>query len=89
VIKSEAGRTVQNVKGQPGRPCSSTDDGNIAVLQAFTPSPNKSVKQCSHETDVCKTSVHHILQETFLMFTSPEDGQDGDEVWSIQFHLLT
>jgi hypothetical protein len=50
--KFEVAGTVQNVsKGQSGRPCSSVQDESVAtVLQAYTQSPRKSLRQCSRET---------------------------------------
>jgi hypothetical protein len=46
-----------------GRPYSSTDDGFVeTAIQSFTKYLRKSVRQCCHETGVCKTSVRHILQ---------------------------
>jgi hypothetical protein len=50
--KFEVNGTVQNVnKGRCGRPRSSAHDDSVAtVLEAYTQSPRKSVRQCSRET---------------------------------------
>jgi hypothetical protein len=48
--------------GRSGTPHSSTDNESAAtVKQAFTQSTEKSVRQCTCETGVPKTSVHGIL----------------------------
>jgi hypothetical protein len=57
-------RTVQNISmGRSGRCRGLTYDKRVArVLQAFTQSPGKSVRQCPRETGVPKISVNRILQ---------------------------
>jgi hypothetical protein len=64
VVKFKTNETVQNVnKGYSRRPRSSTYDGSVeAVLQVFTQSLRKAVKQWCSETGVCKASVHRILR---------------------------
>jgi hypothetical protein len=54
---------VQNInKGQSGRPCiSASNESVVTVIQALTQSPKKSVRQCSHEIGVPKTSVYCIF----------------------------
>jgi hypothetical protein len=50
--KFEVEGTVQKVnKGRSVRPCSSIhNESDVTVLQAYTQSPRKSVRQCNHET---------------------------------------
>jgi len=50
-------------KERSGRPRTATTLAtSTAVLQQFTRSPQKSVKQCSHETRVSQSSVQRILK---------------------------
>jgi len=50
-------------KERSGRPWTATTLAtSAAVLQQFTRSPQKSVKQCSHETGVSRSSVQRILK---------------------------
>ena len=61
--KFEVDGTVQDVsKVRCGRKRSSTDNENAdAVMQVFARSPNKSLRQCSREIGIEKSSVHRIL----------------------------
>jgi len=56
--------TVQNINmGRSGRRRDLTFNKRVAtVLQAFTQSPGKSVRQCPRETGVPRISVNRILQ---------------------------
>ena len=50
-------------KERSGRPRTATTLAtSVAVLQQFTRSPQKSVKQCSRETRVSQSSVQRILK---------------------------
>ena len=50
------------LKGRCGRKRSSTDTESAdAVMQVFARSPNKSLRQCSREIGIEKSSVHRIL----------------------------
>ena len=62
--KFEVDGTVQDVlKGQCGRERSSTDNESVdAVMQVFARSPKKSLRQCSREIAMEKSSVHRILR---------------------------
>jgi hypothetical protein len=62
--KFEAHGAVQNTnKGCSGRSRSSNFDGGVeTMLQTFTQSPSKSVRQYSRDTGVHKTSSHCILR---------------------------
>jgi len=57
--KFETHGTVCDVhKGRSGRPCTATSPASSAkVLEQFTCSPQKSTKQCAHETGVTRTSI--------------------------------
>jgi hypothetical protein len=73
---------MQNAKnGRSERPCISTNNESVATfLQAFTLHPKKSVRQCSRETGIPKTSVHRILRHvkyvTKLLHVMNEDNPD-------------
>ena len=56
-------RTVQDVlKGRCGRKTSSTDNESAdVVMKVFAQFLKKSVRQCSHEIGIKKSSVHRIL----------------------------
>ncbi|KAJ4432738.1 hypothetical protein ANN_21376 [Periplaneta americana] len=62
--KFEVDGTVQDMlKGRCGRKRSSTDNESVdAVMQTFAQSPKKSMRQCSHEIGISKSSVHRILR---------------------------
>ncbi|XP_042225978.1 uncharacterized protein LOC121868990 [Homarus americanus] len=62
--KFEAEGTVQNMhKNRSGRRRSSTGEENAAlVLQAFTQSPQKSVRHTARETGTSRASVYRILK---------------------------
>ena len=62
--KFEVDGTVQDVlKYLCGRKRSSTNNERaIAVLQIFALSPRKSLRQCSREIGIEKSSVHRILR---------------------------
>ena len=62
--KFEVDGTAQDVlKGRCERNKSSTDNGSAdAVMQVFARSPRKSLKQCSREIVIEKSSVHRILR---------------------------
>ena len=57
--KFETCGTVCDIhKGTSGRPCTSTSSTSSAmVLERFEHLPQKSTKQCAHETGISKTSV--------------------------------
>ena len=60
--KFEVDGTVQDVlKGRCGRKRSTTDKESAdAVMQVFARSPKKSLRQCSREIGIEKSSVHQI-----------------------------
>ena len=62
--KFEVDETVKDVlKGRCGRKRSSADNESAdAVLQVFTGSPKESLRQCSREIGVEKSSIHRILR---------------------------
>ncbi|KAJ4439897.1 hypothetical protein ANN_08026 [Periplaneta americana] len=62
--KFEVDGTVQDVlKRRCERKRSSTDNESVdAVIQAFAQSPNKSMRQCSREICMSRSSVHRILR---------------------------
>lgn len=62
--KFEVDGTVQDVlKGRCGRKRSSTDNESAdAVVRVFRQSPRKSLRQCSREIGIDKSSVHRILR---------------------------
>ena len=62
--KFEFDETVQDVlKGRCGRKTSSTDNESAyAVMQFFPLSPKKSLRQCSREIGIEKSSVHRIFR---------------------------
>jgi len=62
--KFEIDGTVGDVhKEGSGRPRTATTPATpAAVLQQFTRSPQKSVKQCSRETGVSRSSVQRVLK---------------------------
>ena len=68
--KYEVDGMVQDVlKGWCGRKRSSTDKNSAdAVMQIFTRSPNKSLRQCSCEIGNEKFSVHRILNMPPMVF---------------------
>ena len=84
--KFEIDDTVGDVhKERSGRPRTATTLATSAVvLQQFTRSPQKSVKQCSRETGVSRSSVQRILKSAKwkvyiprLLHAMNEDDTDG------------
>lgn len=63
--KFEEDGTVQDVhKGRSGRPRVSTSpDISDEILDRFTQSPRKSIRQCSRETGISRASVQRILKQ--------------------------
>ena len=66
----EVDGTLQDVlKGWCGRKRSSTDNESAdTVMQVFARSPKKSLRQCSREIGVEKSSVHLILYMPSMIF---------------------
>ena len=62
--KFEVDGTVQDVlKSRRGKKRSSTDNESVdAIMQDFARSPKKSLRQCSREIGIEKSSVHRILR---------------------------
>ena len=74
--KFEVDGTVQDLlKGRWGRKRSSTDNKSAnAVMQVFARSPKKSLRQCSREIGIEKSSVHRILraQKWYSISNNPD-----------------
>ena len=68
--KFEVDGTMQDVlKGRCGRKRSSTDNESAdAIMQDFARSSKKSLRQCSHEIGIEKSSVHQILNLPPMIF---------------------
>ena len=68
--KFEVDGTMQDVfEGRWGRKRSSTDNESAdAVMQVFARSTKKSLRQCSHEIGIEKSSVHRILNKPSIIF---------------------
>jgi hypothetical protein len=62
--KFEANGTVHDVhKQRSGRPYTATSPASSStVLEHFTRSPQKSIKQCARETGISRSSVQRILK---------------------------
>ena len=70
------------LKGRYWRKRSSTDYENAeAVMQVFARSPNKSLRQCSRENRIGKSSVDRILRAQKWYSTS--NNRDGMLFWSV------
>ena len=74
--KFEVDWTVQDVlKSRCGRKkCSIDNESPDTVMQVFARSPKKSLRQCSHEIDIEKSSVHRILRTLSYSISNNPDG---------------